>query len=176
MGITVSGDDPTGIPGTVTPEPPPTVTVSIPGTPIPVTIRETVTASATPSVTERTVTATPSASAAPVKTPSPKDTKPKVIYRTKTAQPSTAPNPVPAATPGLSSTVRPEGEILFPSVAGSPVQSQPGIVIQMPSTQPVANDVPGAMTWVLVGLLVVVVLGVMSVGLWAFVRKVKRAG
>jgi hypothetical protein len=130
-------------------------------------------------VTERTVAATPPTSSAPKKTPSPKDTKPKVIYRTKTAQPSTAPNPIPAPTLGADSTVRPLEEWAYgtpvPTVA-SPAQSQPGIVINLPSTQPVANDVPGAMTWVLVGLLVVVVLGVMSVGLWAFVRKVKRAG
>lgn len=180
MGITVSGgDDPTGIPGTVEPESPPvTVTVSVPGTPSPAvteTVTETASARPTPSVPAIRVTETLTPSAAPQTTPSP-TVKPKVIYRTKTAQPSTAPNPIPAATlPDLSSTVRPEGEISFPSVA-SPAQSQPGITINLPPVQPVAADSPGAMTWVLVALLVCGVVAVMSVGLWAFIRKVKREG
>lgn len=178
LGKTVSGgDDPTGTPTVVEPESPPiTVTVSAPGTPLPgVTQTVTKTASASPSVLERTVTATPSPSATPQTTPSP-TVKPKVVYRTKTAEPPNVANSIPTAMPEARSTDRTEGEIQFPSVAASPSQSQQGITIHLPSSQPVSADSPGAMTWVLVGLLVVVVLAVMSVGLWAFVRKVKREG
>lgn len=181
MGITVSGDDPTGIPGTVTPEPPPpTVTVSIPGTPLPA-VTQTVTekASATPSVSVKTVTATPSQSAEPSKTPSPKVAKTKVVYRTKTAVPSTASNPIPvASSPVSDSTVRPLEEWMsatpIPSVA-SPAQPQPGIVIQMPATQPVSSDAAGTMIGIVVILSLLMAMAAMGVGLWAFMRKVKRA-
>lgn len=40
----------------------------------------------------------------------------------------------------------------------SPVQSQPQIVVQIPPTQQVSNEGPGAITWAVLGLVAVVIL------------------
>lgn len=116
------------------PQEAPTVYVTVTGSPVVVTTtaKETVTATVTPSAERVTSTVTQTASA----TPRPQVTK----TVTKTVTPKAVPNPAPVV-PSAVSTVRDEWEFHtpIPSVA-PPVQSMPGIVIQIPPAQPVAND------------------------------------
>lgn len=150
--------DPTA-PNTDPPKPPVTITVTGPGetTTATATVKVTETVRVTPTPEKTTVTATPSQS--PFPSPTPRVIT-KTVYRTK----KPVVQPGPAVTLDSSSTERPMEPwdwASSPSVGvptASPVQSQPQIVVQIPPTQPVSNDGPGAITWAVLGLVAVVIL------------------
>jgi hypothetical protein len=63
---------------------------------------------------------------------------------------------------------------MFPSVAASPVQQQPGIVIQLPQMQPVAND-STSYVWAIVSIALMFALTVSVFGVILYrVRKLYK--
>lgn len=145
------------------PTEPPPATITVPGASVVVTttVKESITVTVSPSQVRTTITATVTPSPSP--TPTPRATK--TVIRTTT--PKASPVPPPAAiVPTLDSSLRrPLEEWDYatppPSVA-NPVSSQPQLVIQLPPTQPVASEGPGALVWTITIAAIVLVFAVLG--------------
>jgi cobalamin biosynthesis Mg chelatase CobN len=155
MGLTVWAYDP--IPSPTEPVPRTTVTVS--GPPVTITVKETERVTFTPSPVKEQVTV--KATRTVTAQPSPQATR--TVTRTKTAKPQVIPGPT--VTVGEDSIQVPEETgIQLPSTAPlpSPGSSQPNIVVNVPM-QPVASDSTSPVTYMIIGLLFLVVLVLLPV-------------